>query len=236
MKKNQRVIFQAKHRKVQKSGKTGKGINVLKLRTKFRKQQQLRTLGKDDSIETEEEEDNALVHPTHNPEPSIDNEEDTEMSSDNEEDDLYNMSKSEFNEYCKDIGILRHLQKVFNTKQLKTNTAESNARDADKRASIALSRTFTFLEQSLLCVVSSTEEDENNATNLSPTNHSVAGCFVHVMKHFSYFLLQQLEYLSLLNRAPTTVKQVLEDYDEIFLKYYLLSDAASSIIPEATVS
>jgi hypothetical protein len=230
-----RVLFQRKHRKIHKSGNSIN--NVFKLRTKIRNQQQqhadeddLPVTDEEDAVEDDlpvtVEEDYTSVHPANNPESTLNNEEDLH----------YTLLKDDFNAYCEDIGILNHLQQVFNTKQLKTNTVESNAKDAEKRATIALNRVFTFLEQSLFFIVSWTVEDVADATNLSPYNHSVEGLFVHVMKNFNYFLLKQLDYLNMLNRAPTTVKQVLEDYEEIFLKYFLLSEAVSPIIPEATVS
>jgi hypothetical protein len=160
----------------------------------------------------------------------------TDTVVDNDNDNTYNLTREDYLEFCERIGLSNHLKQLFNTKQTKTNSKESNAIDAEKRSSTALSRTFHFIQESLQYVESWTDSNEKIATNLKPQDHSVEGVFVHVMNHFQFFLDKQLEHLSILQRAPATIKVVMQDYDEIFLNYFLMSDTAASILPETTVS
>jgi hypothetical protein len=227
---NQRVLFQTRHRKkLHKSKNTSQVSSIFKLRNalitrkpEINQQQQQQQLATDDSLSDDLEADVPTDSITMPPVLVTDN-------------DKYILIKEEFLECCEKIGLFNHLRQVFNTKQSKTNTMESNALDAEKRSSTALNRAFHFIQESLLYIVSS-KAGEKSATNLKPKHHSVEGVFIHLMNHFQFFLGKQLEHLSMLQRAPHTIRVVIYDFEEIFLKFFLVSESAYSLMSKKNVS
>lgn len=144
-------------------------------------------------------------------------------------------SSNDFEKYCVSIGAQEYLVQVFNTKQTVTNCARANHTEAVKRSSVCLKRCFNLL---LYCLQdmhqtnnsSSQSSAASAAANLPEDDRSISMVLIHVLKNFGYFLPKYLVHLRALGRKASTMKVVLQDFYQVFVKYFLISSFAEQLV------
>jgi hypothetical protein len=137
--------------------------------------------------------------------------------------------QNDFISYCKEIGLNQYLSQVFATKDDINNTSfmENNQLDAEKRGAIAVNRCFYFI---LHCLQHIRDSVDIDVPTIAEDNLTVPHIITHVLVHFDYFVSIYFKYLrNIKGRKGNTLKEVLRDFDHVFVKYFLVSKEARKL-------
>jgi uncharacterized membrane protein (DUF485 family) len=198
--------------------------------------------GNDDDEDNEDGGDDAYGDDDEQDEDYI--EEDSDAEFDDEDDieeniEIINFTKAEFVQYCSNIGLKAYLTQLFNTKV--TSNVKENVKEATLRAVKAMNKCFVFIVYSMKDIhqnrrkSSSSSDPGAAASHLAAEERTVLGVVLHILKHFGYFLPRYLDYFYQLGRKANTVKPMLKEFDEVFLKFILLSSEAKEHLNDSAL-